>query len=140
MKESMVIMEVVLKQQLLAQRLAGHQGRPLSVAMLMTAVQRLAGHQGRPLSVAMLMTAVDHFCQLGEPEAEIRALFERVLATFKHKRVVMPSPNEIKELTGEKVAKALDVMLDEKAEKSGQKPNLCEHGNLMQSCTIGECG
>jgi hypothetical protein len=97
MKESMVIFEVVRKQQLLA--------------------QRLAGHQGRPLSVAMLMTAVDHFCQLGEPEAEIRSLFERVLATFKGKRVVMPSPNEIKELTGEKVAKALGAMHDRKKEK-----------------------
>lgn len=119
MKESMVILEIALKQQLLA--------------------QRLDGHQGRPLSIAMMMTSVHHLCQLGEPEAEIRAFFERVLAMYKGKKVIMPSPNEMKQFSGDEIVKALGQMHDQKKEKTGQKPDLCEHGNLRSSCNIGAC-
>jgi hypothetical protein len=97
MKNSMVIFEVARKQQLIA--------------------SRLAGHQGRPLCVALLMTAVDHLCQLGEPEGEIRALFERIMHLYKGTAIIMPSPNEISQVTQDEVAKALGDMHDEKKEK-----------------------
>ena len=80
MKKQLSIPEVQLKQKLLA--------------------ERLSGHQGLPLAVAMVMEGIHQMLQLRQTPTTVRELVERALSCYKAVRVKAPTPEEVAKVLG----------------------------------------
>lgn len=62
--------------------------------------ERMAGHQGMPLAIAMIFEGINHLNQIRTTPSSIRGLCERAISLYRGSLVVMPTKDEVAKLLG----------------------------------------